>query len=455
MSVNRDAPFSPGGPIRFSAGKPPSVASSRYGYWTALELTNGLVTLHVTPQLGGRIIQACLGDFEYFWTDPRQTKLPTVLGVKLDGSFTNYGGSRVWPAPQGWSGEHEFPFPPVPFFGEGPNRITEQSCCSTSAFVEMKGKPDPYTGIFFTRSARLVRDSACVQVQIIMTNADAKPRRWGIWQIVQHDARNRDGEGFNEQLRGYCRVNRASRLAKAARPMFGMARHPSLRVVEKTGLAVIEYHHAVGKIAVDSNAGWLAVVNAQTGHVFVEQFQTYPERPYPDDASVEFYINGPGALDLAGEHLDITTDPESPAYFMESEVFGPFADLAPGESQTFQTRWCMARIPKGCGVYDVNESGVVCQRPKVFMRDNRLAIAGAFGVFRRGRLLLTELSENGERLATTSLNRGVSPMEPLEFHGGEFLTPVLNPATARAAIELQDLSGDAVAQLAELNVNGD
>lgn len=40
---------------------------SRYHGWKTLEMSNGLVTVQVAPQLGDRVIQYELDGFECFW----------------------------------------------------------------------------------------------------------------------------------------------------------------------------------------------------------------------------------------------------------------------------------------------------------------------------------------------------------------------------------------------------
>ena len=48
---------------------PARVEKTTYKGWNAYRLTNGLVTLYVAPDIGGRAIQMQLGDQDYFFVN--------------------------------------------------------------------------------------------------------------------------------------------------------------------------------------------------------------------------------------------------------------------------------------------------------------------------------------------------------------------------------------------------
>ncbi len=81
-----------------------------YNGWKALRLANGIVELFIVPALGGRIVQLRLGPHEFFYVNPRHRG--RVYGPEENchrAGWKNYGGSKVWPAPQGWESDEQWP----------------------------------------------------------------------------------------------------------------------------------------------------------------------------------------------------------------------------------------------------------------------------------------------------------------------------------------------------------
>jgi hypothetical protein len=74
-----------------------------YKGWKVRSLESRWIKLYITPHLGGRIIQLEMDGFEFFFVNP------LLAGKELDstrlgehGSWLNFGGEKIWPAPQGW-----------------------------------------------------------------------------------------------------------------------------------------------------------------------------------------------------------------------------------------------------------------------------------------------------------------------------------------------------------------
>src|SRR3972149_10567950 len=87
---------------RFAMASPPSsfpakVERTQYKGWNVYRLTNGLVTLYIAPELGGRAIQLQLGDHEYFFVnrDLAGKVLPPEEN-NLKAGWANYGGGKGW-----------------------------------------------------------------------------------------------------------------------------------------------------------------------------------------------------------------------------------------------------------------------------------------------------------------------------------------------------------------------
>jgi hypothetical protein len=109
---------------------------SEYRGWESLRLANGLVEVQVVPAVGGRVMQFKLGPFEYLWVNPQLAgKQPTPTGLGPDGAWLNYGGDKLWPAPQGWDNDQQWPGPPDGVLDGSPHEasIIEASGKSTNA----------------------------------------------------------------------------------------------------------------------------------------------------------------------------------------------------------------------------------------------------------------------------------------------------------------------------------
>ena len=81
---------------------------TQFNGWNVYRLTNGLVTLYIAPELGGRAIQLELGDQGCFFVnaDLAGKVLPAEQNNTKAG-WANYGGDKVWPAPEGWMNDNE------------------------------------------------------------------------------------------------------------------------------------------------------------------------------------------------------------------------------------------------------------------------------------------------------------------------------------------------------------
>ena len=86
---------------------------STYQGWETLRLANPLIELQILPEIGGRIIQFKLGDREFLWVNPQLAgKFPEPSGLNAEGGWFNIGGDKLWPAPQGWDNDQQWPGPP-------------------------------------------------------------------------------------------------------------------------------------------------------------------------------------------------------------------------------------------------------------------------------------------------------------------------------------------------------
>src|SRR5256712_13270117 len=75
---------------------------TQYKGWSVYRLSNGVISLFIAPDLGGRAIQLQLGDQEFFFVNndlAGKVLPPEQNNVKA--GWANYGGRKGWPPSRG------------------------------------------------------------------------------------------------------------------------------------------------------------------------------------------------------------------------------------------------------------------------------------------------------------------------------------------------------------------
>ncbi len=417
-----------------------------YKGWNGYVLKNDLVQLHVIPEIGGRVIQYTLGDEDFFWVNEElagKTSLET--GLDPEGAWLNYGGDKLWPAPQGWDNDQQWPGPPDAVLDGQPYRPDIQL---EPEGIQLTSRDDPRCGIRFSRRLQLDVDSTHVSVEATMINVSDRPRRWGIWSHTQFDASLLHSQDYNQLMRAWCPVNPNSTFDRGYRVIFGEQDNPSFAVDTKQGLMKVSYRYLVGKIGLDSHAGWVATVDGRNGNVFVQRFRFEPEKAYPDRSSVEFWHNGKGRIHAYNKWIDMPDDSQENPYVFESEILSPFALLQPGESYTWTYDWFSCCIGGDFPVVECSDVGVVSEPLTCQRKGRKIILQGRFGIFYPGRIVLQINSDTNRSLETKILRQSVTPLEPVVLNQEITLPQTLCCIT----LILQDSRGRKIGALAQSNL---
>jgi len=387
---------------------------STYRGWKSLALRNGLVELQVLPEIGGRIIQYKLGGKEFLWVNPQLAgKLPPATGLTIDGGWFNAGGDKLWPAPQGWDNEQQWPGPPDAVLDGQPYQLEQLSGASGQGAIRLTSGKDPRSGIRLSRVVRIFPNSTRVGFEATMENTDNKPRRWGIWAHTQLDGAKADHSAHNPLMQAWCPLNPRSRFPKGYDVIFGEKNNPSFQPDAARGLMHVNYQYKVGKIGLDSPAGWSATVDGESGAVFVQRFVFEPDKPYPDGSSVEFWLNGTGQIHAYGKDMVMAGNvAENPCVF-ESEVLSPFAELQPGQRYTWRYDWYACNIGGDFPVVDCLAAGVVTEPLSAESSAGKMRIKGRFGVFAPGMVVAEFADAQGRKEQASDPPFKVSPLKPL------------------------------------------
>jgi hypothetical protein len=360
------------------AGFPCTVTRGDYRGWRSVRLANGIIELVIVPEIGGRVIQLRFGDSELLYVNRRHAgRVFSPEENNLDAGWKNYGGSKVWPAPQGWSGDDEWPGPPDPVLDGGPYSCQVLPEIHATAAVHLESHPDEYTGLTFSRTIRIFQDSSTVEIRHAMRNTSSRPVRWAIWQVTQQAA-HRD---LSVLVPGH-----------AYRQMYGDEEYGTISFDPEGGLCRLRYLNQVAKFAMKPEQGWLATVDPRRATALVETFPLFPALPYPDDAPVEFWVNGRGTFTIHDDRIEMGQDPDS---YIETELLSPLITLRPGEAYAFQTSWHCTSI-EADSISAVNQCAAVGRRLMATRRGKEVRVTGSFGLFHVGLLELAGLPRNGK-----------------------------------------------------------
>lgn len=382
---------------------PARLETVKYKGWNAYSLSNGLVTLIIVPDIGGRAIQLKVGEKELFFVNPAFAgKVLPESENNPKAGFANYGGDKVWPAPEGWLSDDEWPS--IPYFVLDGSRFQADIVANTPQEVALRvtSPGDPRTGIQFARTYHVYSGTTRLRIDEVMRNISRRQIRWGMWHLVQHDASDiNDPSKPNPDLYMFVPLNPHSIYPQGYNHMYGDARHPSYDVIDDGRMLRAHYLYRVGKIGVDSNRGWYAVVNGQKQTCFVETFTYFPGEEYPDNASVEAWNDGPGTIHRDPFDQVLKDDPKETPYFFESEIMSPYITLDPGQERVFTIQWAVTNSP--AEILDSKWIGVVSEPFEAIPSGRSVQLKGIFGVFSPGELELNFYDDHGVVLSQEKL----------------------------------------------------
>lgn len=354
---------------------------TNYEGWKALRLANGILELFVVPEIGGRIVQLRLGKADYFYLNPRHLgRIYTQKENSFEEGWKNYGGSKVWPAPQGWSDDAQWPGPPDPILDGGPHRAQIIDDTPDSVAIKLESPDDEYTGLKFSKEIRLSRGAAKVDIGHHVCNTSLRPVRWSIWQVTQQVATG--GLSVAAPL-------------KTHRQIYGDEIYRNSEVLPDKNLWRLSYVNQVAKFVINPESGWLATSHGDLHAALVETFPVFRDVIYPDGGPVEIWINGKGTFTVHGDKVNMEDDPNGCDPYIETEVLSPLVELDPGQQYTFRIGWhCCAT--GGSSICDVNSCAAIETPLLARVEDGRVRVKASFGVFRSGILEIALVQKSGK-----------------------------------------------------------
>ena len=274
------------------------------GWKDSYMMRNDTTTLIYVPQIGRIMYYGLTNSDNVLWVNP------DVAGKSFDPAslgknWVNFGGDKLWPAPQsrwGW--------PPSPTIDRGGSRVVILSGNRLLA----TGVVDEALGIGFMREISLDPKNSKVTIKNTLVNHNKLAVEWAVWEVAQVDDPDEvvlpvsDNPKFTEKYHA---------LNDAPLPL-GMATLVGREVHFKRSPV------ASGKIGSDSTLGFIRGTFKRFQHPMTftlsarrEAGKTYPD----DDCSLEIYGNA------------------DPAKYVEMEILSPITKIEPKKSYSFTTRW--------------------------------------------------------------------------------------------------------------------
>jgi uncharacterized protein DUF4380 len=392
------------------------------GEWFSLDASNGLLAFSVVPAIGGRVMDLRLGETQVFYSNPR-------LYGRAFSSGRNYGGSKVWPAPQGWSSEREWPGPPDPVLDCGPYSW-QAALNPESAEIHLQSAHDEYSGLTMRRKIKLIGGSSSVEVLHTMENTSRRPVRWSIWQVTQVDA----SQGLEIFVP-----------ASGFHQTFGDKPYQAIAFSEAERRVRLKYEDQVAKLAVEADQGWFASLDRLRGIVLAETFPITPGASYPDNAPIAFWISGHGTFTLHGDRVDMGESADGCDPHIETEIMSPLTDLAPGDSCTLQTAWRLAAIDAS-EIIAVNHCGAI-GASLTHHPGSPARFTGSFGSFWQANLEFIAYDRASQIVGTFDLGE-VSPSRPVLLD----TSISVPPQTVRCSLVLFDHDHKSLGVLDRVNL---
>ena len=411
--------------------------------WKAQEISNRWVRLTIVPQLGGRLMQISFAGHSYLFVNPRY-RGQYIPPSEAKGRWINYGGDKIWPLPEGTDDEQHWALSSDALDdGEYSFKILSQNPrCS----VQLEGPPDPRTGLQYLRVISLENDSPEIRFHAVMRNTSGHSIQWSVQSVSQYDLAKPDSSDYNHDFWAFTPVNPRSAYVGSFYVRSGLADDPSFRVRDR--LFSLHWLYLDNEVWLDSDGGWVAIVDGSSQYAMVERFHYQAAAEYPGHATVILYKNGPGIrMDDKGMPSLSASSPDQTPYYMEAELNSPLVRLEPGQTYAMDTEW----LPTRCAtdLQDVTDAGVVRKPLAVTSAANGLTVSGSFGVFFPGRLIARLYNARGREVGEESLG-AADPANAVDLHQ----TIPSDPAAARISLHLVDRAGVDRGSLGEAVIPG-
>ena len=300
------------------------------GWPSAFLLTNGKADVILVPAIGRIMAYQFAGrpQTNILWNNAALLGKPLPFAAPYPPratDWTNYGGDKLWPAPQDdWPrAQHQpAPWPPDPQMDYGPYRVSRlrnglRLTGPWSQNRQMRAIRDFILAPGGTRLTLRETFQKSASSAPIDTPGTSPHLPLGLWNIAQ----------ARPDATVFVPLNPRSRFAEGYTALAGKKGEPNWHAQD--GLLAVTTQTAQGdKVGVDTAQGWIGALYGGS-LLFSEQFALDPQGVYPDQNT----------------SLQVWSQSGTDSY-LEMEALGPMADMGPGQEQTRTLTWDLRRLPR-------------------------------------------------------------------------------------------------------------
>ena len=404
-----------------------TVEEVKYHNWPALRMTNGLVTVLVVPDIGGRILEYKLDAHPMLWVNPDE------LGKSYN--YADIVSGDV--APPDYGGYHAVPImgadgTPSRDLGKSPlvNGVWTYEILTgrgQKAEVRLTSPSDAAdTGLQITRNVVLYAGSTKVRITERFQNVGEEPVSFAIKHIAQVRASLSNEQKFSKEAKVYVPLNPDSKhtdgfvsLASGGNDQF--------KAIEDGTLMEVSAGGAQGAVGADSIRGWAAYMDTKNKYAFVNRFSVNRIEDYPEQNS------------------SVTVRTSDSRSFMALGISSAITTISARDTAESYVEWHATRVEPP--IRDVTEVAAIHEAPEITKTAQEFRIKASLGVFATG-----EVHAFLKNIDNIPVGETVKiPARPTEVTVIDKGIPLENRA-ASVVIELNNQEGSPLGEIASTSV---
>lgn len=282
-----------------------------YHSWPgSYRITNGIVEVIAVPRIGRIMVYRFLNGENVIWENPAWRGKLRSDAPK--GVWANFGGDKVWPAPQTeWAKRMGRRWPPDEAFDGG-----DFSCETLPDGLLLISPVSPHYEARLIRELRLSPDTPRLMIKQRLEKRGPPMTNMIIWSVTQ----------IRSPDLAVMPLNPRSRFPGGFKLLGGGDVEERYRYRSGDLLLIRRHPRKATKVGADSPAGWLASFHGDV--LFIQRSNFHPKAKYPD----------------GGCNVEIYTNPD-PLKYVELELLSPIHRPKEGESFSFDISWQLYKLP--------------------------------------------------------------------------------------------------------------
>ncbi len=338
------------------------IRQTKHSGRSVLEMSNDHVRVYVAPELGGRILQIEIENSTLLFENENLKGMANVQGTsRWNGNWQNFGGEKLWVAPQGWTSDDEWPGPPDPVIDGGSYKVS-----ADNDVIELTSSVEPHIGVQVGRSIHLHEKSSRLEIDAWLRNHSERSKDLAIWPVVQVEASSYES-GHYKVFFGRDRSRNGFSI------IHGIVNSPQWRL--RDNIVEVDYQYIAGKIGSDTDCGWACYMNCDKGVCLVANFEREEDLTYFHDAPLQVWTQGRGSIYTRGS-LSVCPDNMkiNPGY-MQIELQSPLRRVRSGEIVRYHYSLWACRVHANASIISAGRNWVATSNI-VVGRENVVAHLG-------------------------------------------------------------------------------